>query len=1102
MKHFNTLWSRMVLTVLVSAVSLFAYAQQSVTGTVVDETGEPLIGVSILVKGTTNGSITDFDGNFSFDNLKATDVLVFSYMGYANQERTVGNQKTFNVTMSEDTEVLDEVVVVGYGQMKKSDLTGSVSSADGGNLAAKGTTDAMEALQGTVAGANISQASGRNAGGFDIQIRGKSSINGDSKPLYVVDGIICDDISFLNPQDIDRIDILKDASSTAIYGSRATAGVVMVTTKGGQSVNAKTEEDKISISYDGYYGYAQVTRMPELMNAEQFAKYRFSEFLSSANVVGSVPQMPQPVYGMRAGDFMQCMIFDPSGASVIQQMLKNGENYDWPGMVTRNGNKTNHYLAVSGRTKKASYHFGVGYNRDEGAYMNDVQNRFNLKGSVDVKINKVLSAGLTANLSYTNNTYASDDAIKIAFRQVPFARPYKLDENGKPTNELNEKPANYEALGSQSAYQFTDTYNSLVMLRDDSKKSDSYRFLGNIYLQVKPVDWLSIKTTFSPNYYSRRTGEYTAASCGRTEKGSHQELTFKEWTWDNQLDINKSWGEHNFGAMLLYSMNSRDRMFSQLGRSTTAATEDSPAINMMTGTEWYNLYAGAIDDANTGTAYWETKMMSAAARLNYSYAGRYMITATVRADGSSKFTKGHQWGWFPSVAVAWRMSEESWLKEVKEINNLKIRLSYGLTGNNSVANNYNMTTVAGPNIYAFGSALANGFYPSGVVNADLSWEKSSEVNLGIDYGFFHDRINGSIDLYNKVSTDLLYTRSLPLVSGGGSLMDNVGSVRNRGIEIALNTVNVQTRDWRWETKFTFAMNENKILSINGEEDKIISSSDAITKSLFVGESVNSIYLYNWTGIVSDQNILVPNNDAAKNAGFTPGKEVRSCDYYHKVYGWAEGMPIIEDVDGNGIIDDMDKKVLGSQDPKWTASVTSTLAWKGLDLSFTIYTKQDYSVYSPWLADNYDYHYRGWNNINMDYYIPAGTLIGCDGVNNDGTYINPIYQESTHYGAYPFPNAANTEYGMGSLYYEKEKYNLAGVKTHLWYVKFKNITLGYTFPKKLLDPWKCQYLRLYVNVTNPFCWTNYEGFDPEWAGSSMAKDGPSTVTYQVGASLKF
>ena len=1074
-------------------VCLTAFAQKTVTGTVKDASGEPLIGVTVFVDGKP-GSITDIDGNFSIPNASPSSKVKISYIGYKEQTITLGNSSTINIVLQEDNAQLDEVVVVGYGTMKKSDLTGSVSSADGAKLAAKGTTSAMEALQGSVPGAQITQATGRAGSDFNIQIRGKSSIQGTSKPIYVVDGVICEDIGFLNTQDIERMDILKDASSTAIFGSRATAGVVIVTTKSGSSLAGKSEE-KVSISYDGYYGVSKIARMPDYMNADQFYKWRFSQFLSSGQVANGIATVAQPTWKMTQQDFLSGMLADTEdGTSVLKNMLNNGEGYNWPDLVTQDGQKQNHFLAVNGSSKNTHYHFGVGYNREEGVYKNDLQNRYNMKGSVDSKINKYLSAGFTLNLAYTENQLASDDAVKDAFRQVPFARPYASD------GSFNVKPGNFESMGTK-ANQFTDTVNPLIYLRDDSKESNTFRVLGNIYVQLKPVEWLSFKTTFSPNYVNSRTGEYTASSGSRTETASHEEYTRKDWTWDNQIDFNKTFGDHSLSAMGLFSMTSSDRTYSQVGRTSADAT------SIMTGTKWYNMYTGTIFEKDpkdsgigTGTAYWEETMMSYALRLNYSYKGKYMFTGTVRTDGSSKFLKDSRWGWFPSAALAWRISEEDFMKNISWIDNLKLRLSYGVTGNNTVCGHYNSVGVSGPNIYAFGSVVANGYYPSGVINADLKWEKSYETNFGIDYGFLNNRINGSIDLYSKTSKDLLYERYLPLVSGGGKLWDNVGEVQNRGIEFALNTVNIQTKDWYWTTSFNFARNINKVKKINGE-NKIIDSDNPITSSLFVGSPMNSLYLYKWDGVVSDKNITVPNNDAAVNAGFTPGDQVRSCDYYHKVYGWSEGMPIIKDNDGNGVINADDKMILGCQDPSWTGNISSTLQYKDWDFSFSIYTKQNFTVYSNTLADTYDYAYRGWNKIAMDYYIPAGTLIDCDGVNADGTYINPVYQETTHYGSFPFTNSSITNNGAGSASYEKNVYNALAVdKISYW--KVKNITLGYTFPKKLLSSWGCQYLRLYVNITNPFVFTKYKGFDPEWADAAKKNDGPSTVTYQIGASIKF
>jgi hypothetical protein len=388
-----------------------------------------------------------------------------------------------------------------------------------------------------------------------------------------------------------------------------------------------------------------------------------------------------------------------------------------------------------------------------------------------------------------------------------------------------------------------------------------------------------------------------------------------------------------------------------------------------------------------------------------------------------------------------------------------------------------------------------------IVNKDLKWETSTEYNAGIDFGFFGGRINGSVDVYQKTSKDLLYSVALPLESGGGSMVTNIGSVRNTGVEVALTTVNVETKDWHWETTFTFAANKNKVREINGTGDRVLSSgsSGPTTGSLFVGSSVNNTYAYEWGGVVTDRDMTVPNTAAATNAGLTPGSTMKEYDYYYKVYGLTEGQPYVIDQNGDGNID-QDDRVVKSMDPKWTGSFTSNLTWKNWDFSFSLYAKVGYKVYSSFLtSDILGLNDRGRQKLAMDWYIPAGTLLDCDGVNEDGTYINPKYQEVTHYGGYPFPNNGGSNSGVGR---QADYWNVAKGISDASFLKVKNITLGYTFEKNFLNKFGCKHLRLYATVTNPFVITSYKGFDPEWAGAGVKQDGPSTINYQVGASIKF
>ncbi len=1077
---------------LMMVLSLFfgTVSAQTVTGNVVDETGEAVIGATVMEKGTKNATVTDFDGNFTI-KMESGNVLTISYIGMQSQDVNVAGKSSVNVILKEDATTLQDVVVVGYGTMKKQDLTGSVSSVNTEQLNAKGAPSVLGNLQGSNPGVNITQSSGRG-GSYNIEIRGKSSINSSTTPLYVVDGVMCDDIDWLNPQDIDRIDILKDASSTAIYGSRATAGVVMVTTKGGTTVK---KDQKPTISYDGYYGWSKTARMPEFMDGQQFYNFRFMKFLTYAGngAVATSANSSHPVYQIGGTILEQCLLREAegSGAYRMKEMLASGNTTNWPDMVTQNGSQQNHYLAVSGGSEAINYHMGVGYNGEEGIYKGDKSNRINFKGSLDAKINKVLSAGFSVNGARIKNEYANDAAVQSAYRMNPYMVPYDAEGN------LNAKPGNSTALHT-SSYQFSDEPNPLLKMKSSYEQRETWRVLGNFYLKFDIIKGLDFKTTFSPSYtyyrngyfegYKDENGNYydSGLSANAAELTNHRGFS---WTWDNIINYNTTIAnDHSIGAMLLFSQQA-----SNTEKTYWAATE------VMENTDWWNMGTGTYNADDSYTSYTENSMTSYALRLNYSYKSRYLLTATVRRDGSSKFTKDNRWGTFPSVALAWRLSEESFMQKFNWLSNLKLRLSYGVTGNNDGIGNYaTQQTVSSPIYYPFGSTYKTGYTASSIVNKDLKWETSTEYNAGIDFGFFGGRINGSIDVYQKTSKDLLYTVALPLESGGGTMTTNIGSVRNTGIEIALTTINVENKDWHWETTFTFAANKNKVREINGTGDKVLSSG-ITTGSLFIGSSVNNTYAYEWGGVVSDRDMIVPDNQAARNAGLKPGSTIKEYDYFFKAYGLTEGQPWVIDQNGDGTLNE-DDRVIKSMDPNWTGSFTSNLTWKNWDFSFSLYAKVGYKVYSSFLTSNIlELGDRGRQKLNMDWYIPAGTLIDCDGVNEDGTYINPKYQETTHYGEYPFPNNGGSSSGVGR---QSSEWNIAKGISTASFMKVKNITLGYTFDKNFLNKFGCKHLRLYATVTNPFVFTSYKGFDPEWASAGVKQDGPSTINYQVGASIKF
>lgn len=1106
-KTFMHLQIRRALTASVlPMVCLTAFAQKTVTGTVKDAKGEPLIGVTVFVDGKP-GSITDIDGKFSIPNASPSSKVKVSYIGYKDQTVTLGNSSTVSIVLQEDNAQLDEVVVVGYGSMKKKDLTGAISSVDTEKLNAKGATTVMENLQGSTPGVNITQSSSRAGGGFDIEIRGKSTLGSNKTPLYVVDGIICDNIDFLNPQDIERIDILKDASSTAIYGSRATNGVVIVSTKSAKEQGGKAS--KPTISYDGYYGITKAVRMPDFMDASEFAQYRHFRYLNAMTEQGGTTlgtYGAQNFWGMTDGNYNTAWLTRGTNQqdSYMKEVIANGTATNWKDLVLRTASQQNHYMSVSGNSSNSNYHFGVGYQKEEGIYKQDGMERINLKGTVDSKINKWINAGISFNGAYTNHTTVDDQAVQQAFRLNPFCRAY--DDEGN----IIQYPGKADALGTQND-QFTGTANPLLDYAGSYYNTKTYQFLANVYVELKPIKNLSIKSTFSPSYTHSRAGEFeasaTAARNNQDNRAYAKNLDKLSWTWDNQINYNMTLNDHTFGVMGLFSAST----FKQEGY-------EQEAYAIVDQARWFNLAQAGSSTYTNASSYTEWSMLSYALRANYSWKDRYLFTGTVRWDGSSRFADGNRWGAFPSAALAWRITEEPFMEKTRNwLSNLKFRVSYGVTGNNyTQGSNYATSVVATGGSYYYGFADGTGktpYWPSAIVNKNLTWEKTNEFNVGLDFGFLNNRINGSIDWYLRNSKDLIMARQLPFeVGGGATVIDNMGKVRNTGVEIALNTVNVQTKDWNWTTSFTFSHNKNEIIQSNDGKN------DDISNSWFVGESINALYNYKLGGIVSDKMMTVPNTKVAVDKGFEPGQSVVSRDYYYKCYGWGEGMPIIEDLDGNGVIDAKDKTIVGKSNPTWTGSISSTLSYKNWDFSFSIYTKQDYKVYAPFYKQYANYGDRGMSHMKMDFYIPAGTLLSCD-FDENGNRINEVYQENTHYGSYPFPtNQSETNTGAGVYYAGNNAKdgadnmssmataNSKGLPYQIVdgsYWKVKNISLGYTFPKSLLSKTFIKSLRLYVNITNPFVFSkSYKGFDPEWCGSSLSDGGPSTVTYQFGGSIKF
>lgn len=1065
---------------------------KTVTGQVVDNFGEPILGATIQVVGTTKGCTTDLDGNFSLTNLPTDAVLKISFVGYQTIEVPTSGKSNLSITLSEDNEQLDEVVVVGYGTMKKSDLTGAVGSVSAKKLAQRGTTSVANALQGSVPGVSITQSNSRAGGGFDIQIRGQASINKQAQPLFVIDGVVCESMDFLNPEDIERVDILKDASSTAIYGSRASAGVVMITTKGSKG----SDKGLVSVSYDGYYGVKKMTRLPDFMTASEFMDYRFAHFtlLDNNTYEGSsrkgVDATGHPHYTISDANAQTAFLMRSNGTSyrdskLYDMVLAGNEGYDWSDYVTRDAQQQNHFVSLNGASEKVNYRLGIGYQNDESVFKNNDYSRFNVKGAFDGKINNIFEAGMSVNMAHSVTedfcTDTSYSPYQKAFMMNAFVNPYNAE------GALWANPGSKAAFDSNS--QFTSTINPLIDLynKNDQDQKRNFYIMGNVYLRANILDGLRFTTTFSPNFHHTRRGvfyakgvseEYPQGSSYYTSNGtSYASVTTTDrfdWTWDNQIEYNKKFGKHTVGAMALFSLyQSNTEIYSASGKDISDDLLGFYALDKAAG------------DKTISSAYTENQLVSTAFRVNYSYNGRYMATFTARADGSSRFAKGNRWGWFPSAALAWRISDETFMEPTRGwLSNLKLRASYGVTGNNNVDDYVTNATAAGPYYITINGTDSQGYFTNGLINQNLLWEKVKELDFGLDVSVLHDRISLTADWYNRLSDGQIMDRIVPVETGESSSTFNVGSVQNRGIELGLQVNVVRTKHFSWDISANYSRNWNKILELsNGKTDEVASNR-------FIGEPLNSLRDYTHTAVITDKGVTMHTQDG--DIHYTLQE---LYDKYGKNYKWYEGQIAVNDWNNDGKIDDSDKQIYGCTDPKWIGSLTSTMAFYGFDFTVSAYTKQ-----GQWSRSYFHDQYarasdRGTQHIYMDFYIPQGAPYF------DHKTGNIEYATEIHYGKYPYFGHSDTSYGgyysdKGSAKGENYQYQQTS------FVKIKNITLGYTLPKKVLPKIHMQNVRLYCNITDPFCFTDYEGFDPEWANSTLTNGGPASLTCQFGANIKF
>ncbi|UXP32384.1 TonB-dependent receptor [Reichenbachiella agarivorans] len=1023
---------KILLGMMLLVTSYSSFAQTQISGKVVSDLGEGLPGATVLAEGTSAGTVTDFDGNFKLSVPEGATNLVVSFIGYSSQTIAINGRSVIDVTLQEDAETLTEVVIVGYGTQKKKDLTGSITGVDSQEINERGVTNPIQALQGAVPGIQVSNSTGRVGDSFNVVVRGKGSFGDDSSPLYVVDGVIVDNIDFLNPQDIAKLDVLKDASSSAIYGSRAANGVVMIQTKGGASVPSGT-----TVSFDAYYGFKNPARLPEMMSYGQWNEYHKSAYYYANRNDQTLTE-----------ETFFDKVYPASSNSVLRQRVADLDGFDWYDAVLQSGMQSNNYVSIAHRNGGSSYTIGAGYQKETGNIEKEGLEKFTLRSNIDQEINDRLKVGAAFTVAKSEIQRGSRYAMQEAFRLNPFLSPYAVDANMEETDELFPLPGKLTDPNDPSIFLInkTSTYNPLLEIANSSDLQSQWNTIGNVYLQYKPVEWMILKTSFAGGLRSYRRGKYSGVltndGSGNNNLASSSSENYQNfnYAWDNQVNFIKDFGKHSFNLMGLQSIY-------------VDQTEESfiSSNNQPFETEFYNVGSGLQSSYNLSNEFRKSQLSSFAVRLNYGFNDKYLITLTNRWDGSSLLAEGNQWNSFPSVAVAWRLSNEAFLQGISAINDLKLRVGYGATGNNNINPYASVNTLTQQTYYDYNASAANGWVATSIANKALTWERMTELNIGLDFALINRRLRGSIDLYDRLHDDLLIEQTLPLETGYETIVANAGSMRNKGVELMLTTTNVQTSLITWETTFTFTKNINTVESIYGQDKE-----DDIGNNLFIGESVDTYYNYKFDGVWQA--------DEADLAA---------------LYNQSEGQAKVVDVNNDGVIDpDDDRMHLGSSNPDWTGGLISRLKVGGFDFNFTISTTQGVLAYSRFHENFENVDDRGRQKLDIDVYVPQNNV----GITPNASNSYPQAQNSGTYWKIS---------GAGVGYYKDASF-----------VKVNNISLGYSLPSSVLERMKIQQLRVYVNVLNPFTFTDYTGLDPEWATASFSTGGVSNIITQVGLNLKF
>ena len=1013
--------------------SMFAQ-KHVVTGTVVDQNGEPMVAVTVMEKGTSNGTITNFDGVFSL-SVANNATLSVSFVGFKTQETSTTGKSNVRIVLREDNEQLDEIVVVGYGTMKKSDLTGAITRVGEKELQSRPVNNAFEALQGKAAGVDITTNERPGQIG-SIRIRGERSLNGGNTPLYVVDGVplmSASGIETLNPRDIESIDILKDASATAIYGSRGANGVVIVTTKQGQT-------GKMAIDYTGTLTVSNIIDRSPSMSAADFIQ--FSRWAKHNADPSAYADPMKPTQAEDAALFGETASLDPTFYNNVMNGWSGNtwdaskvKNTNWTDYVTQTALSQEHTLAVSGGTDKMKAYASFGYLNNKGTQKGQWYERYTGKVNVNIQPTKWFTLQASINGTWSEMDYGMStfqgrsgsvpDAIYGTAKTIfNYALPY--DENGERI--INP--------GGQST-----VYNIMEEWNHSTQKSQSFRALGNFSGTIdfgeilEPLKGLRYKLAFGPDFRHWREGAYVDGfsthkiNSNGTEGNNYSRLQNRRdfsWTLDNMIMFDRTFAEkHKVGVTLLQTASKWNIENSSM--SANKIEKDSYLWNAFNTVDVTN----SDQAVSIGSGLVERQLESYMIRLNYGFNERYLITASGRWDGASQLADGHKWDFFPSTALAWRASEEDFIKNIDWISNLKVRLGVGVTGNAAVSpyeTKGDITSIFLP-FNGMGNVIGyttnEPYYTNSqlaMANPELGWEKTTQWNLGLDFGFLNSRIWGSLEFYWSRTNDVIMQTNIPTLTGFPFTYANVGKTKNHGVEITLNALPVKlSNGFKWETSFNAAYQKDEIVEL------AYGKNDMPDNSLFIGESLSVFYGFGNKGIWQD----------------TAEDKAEMAKWAEKGYNFRPGNVRPEDVNGDYEMTIEDRKVLGNRNPKWTLGWTNTFSFKGIELGISMFGRLGYMFSTggePLTATA--------NQREVDYWTPYNT---------GAEYQMPIYAQSTS--------------GSGDNYS-----SLLGFKKAS-FIKVRNISLGYNLPKNIIKPIGLTHVKAYAQVINPFSLKqSIDGFD--------------------------